>query len=193
MSSSRQCVAFESLRTGRRTDFFSSSGCRLASSVCSDASVKCRACVCRVLHEAVYQEGVWKTVFYQEDPEELAPVLQNDALRVKYQLVNPQPVVLPETKKKEVPTEQVVEQEESMEETVTPGVSEPSSQASNVNKVSLKDLSLLYKITERQGWYVNKDGLCYFIRFNDSSKKEYDVIFDAINTTDLDSLIRQVD
>ena len=85
-----------------------------------------------MLHEAVYQEGIWKTVFYQEDPEELAPVLQNEALRVKYQLVNPQPVVRPE------------------------------------------------------------DRMCYFIRFNDSSKKEYDVIFDGINTTDLDLLIRQV-
>ena len=145
-----------------------------------------------MLHEAVYQEGVWKTVFYQEDPEELAPVLQNEALRVKYQLVNPQPVVLPEAKREEVPAEQVVEKEDPMEETAKSGVSDTSAQASSFKKVSLKDLSLLYKITERQGWYVNKDGMCYFIRFNDSSKKEYDVIFDSINTTDLDSLIRQV-
>lgn len=149
--------------------------------------------MCRVLHEAVYQEGIWKTVFYQEDPEELAPVLQNEALRVKYQLVNPQPVVRPEAMKEEVPQgEQVVEKEDLIEETAKPGVSDTSTQTSSFKKVSLKDLSLLYKITERQGWYVNKDGMCYFIRFNDSSKKEYDVIFDGINTTDLDLLIRQV-
>ena len=146
-----------------------------------------------MLHKAVYQEGIWKTVFYQEDPEELAPVLQNEALRVKYQLVNPQPVVRPEAMKEEVPQgEQVVEKEDPIEETAKPGVSDTSTQTSSFKKVSLKDLSLLYKITERQGWYVNKDGMCYFIRFNDSSKKEYDVIFDGINTTDLDLLIRQV-
>lgn len=86
----------------------------------------------------------------------------------------------------------MVEKEDPIEETAKPGVSDTSTQTSSFKKVSLKDLSLLYKITERQGWYVNKDRMCYFIRFNDSSKKEYDVIFDGINTTDLDLLIRQV-
>ena len=58
--------------------------------------------------------------------------------------------------------------------------------------VSLKDLSLLYKITEKQGWYKNKEGLCYFIRFRDATKKSFDVLYPAIPSSELDSLIRQV-
>lgn len=152
--------------------------------------------MCRVLHDAVYQDGVWKTVFYQDDKEELAPVLQNETLRVQYQLVNPQPVVPPEVKKEEVSSEQIAREEDQLEDTNiiedTTQTKDTSSHFDPSQKVSLKDLSLLYKITERQGWYVNKEGMCYFIRFNDASKKEYDVIFHAISTSDLDSLIRQV-
>ena len=58
--------------------------------------------------------------------------------------------------------------------------------------MSLKDLSLLYKITEKQGWYKNKEGLCYFIRFRDATKKSFDVLYPAIPSSELDSLIRQV-
>ena len=68
---------------------------------------------------------------------------------------------------------------------------EPSGEAQKAG-VSLKDLSLLYKITEKQGWYKNKEGLCYFIRFKDATRKSFDVLYPAIPSSVLDGLIRQV-
>ena len=50
------------------------------------------ACVNHLLHDCVYQDGVWNRAFYQEDVESLAPVLQNEHLRTLFQIVNPQPV-----------------------------------------------------------------------------------------------------
>lgn len=153
------------------------------------------ACVNRFLHEAVYQDGVWQTSFFQEDEEELAPALQNTNLRVLYNLVNPQPITLPEPEevkesdnemeeRKEVPTKKASESDEKKTEDLADPIT--------VKPVSLKELSLLYKITERQGWYVNKEGICFFLRFKDNAKKAYDVIYRDITTSELDSLIRQV-
>ena len=68
---------------------------------------------------------------------------------------------------------------------------EPSGEEQKAG-VSLKDLSLLYKITEKQGWYKNKEGLCYFIRFKDATRKSFDVLYPAIPSSVLDGLIRQV-
>ena len=152
------------------------------------------ACVNRFLHEAVYQDGVWQTSFFQEDEEELAPALQNTNLRVLYNLVNPQPITLPEPEvkesdnemegRKEVPTEKASESDEQN----TGELADPVT----VMPVSLKELALLYKITVRQGCYVTKDGICFFLRFKDNAKKAYDVIYRDITTSELDSLIRQV-
>ena len=62
----------------------------------------------------------------------------------------------------------------------------------NEDILKLQYLSLLYKITEKQGWYKNKKDQCYFIRFKDLSKKSMDILFPAISSSELDSLIRQV-
>ena len=102
----------------------------------------------------------------------MVPVLQNDHLNTLYHLVNPEPV----------DHEKQVKQEEKKE------IQQPQ----DSSLVQLKDLSLLYKITEKQGWYKNKNNECYFIRFKDNSKKNFDVIFSAIPSSELDSLIRQV-
>ena len=120
-----------------------------------------------------------------------------------YNLVNPEPIQSTQSTsvKEEKEDEEIKEEKETEEmaslsnESVQETESSSSSSSSGeqeVPVVSLKDLSLLYKITERQGWYVNKERICYFIRFNDSTKKQYDVIFQGISNTDLDSLIRQV-
>lgn len=122
----------------------------------------------RLLHSSVYQDGIWKRAFYQEDPEQLTPVLQNEHLRVLYQLVNPEPP------------------------SATPDTSDVVEPPKETPTDLLKDLSLLYKITEKQGWYKNTKDECYFLRFHDSSKKQYDVIYSAIPSSELDSLIRQV-
>lgn len=148
------------------------------------------ACVNRFLHEAVYQDGVWQTAFFQEDEEELRPALQNANLRVLYDLINPQPIVPPdhdEVKKSEDETKEEVSTEKKPEDRTKDLVD-----SETTKPVSLKELSLLYKITERQGWYVNKEGTCFFLRFKDNAKKTYDVIYRDITTSELDSLIRQV-
>ena len=170
-----------------------------------------RACVNHFLHSAVYQDGIWRTVFYQEERDDLTAVLQNEHLRVMYNLVNPDPILSSQSSQSiqlsssllssVINREEEKEREESIQvnsevvQTTEQSSSSSSSSCSTEQEipiVSLKDLSLLYKITERQGWYVNKDGICYFIRFKDSTKKQYDVIFQDISNTDLDMLIRQV-
>lgn len=158
------------------------------------------ACVNHFLHDAVYQDGVWQTAFFQEDEEELAPALQNANLRVLYNLVNPQTIVPPnrdKSKKSGDETEEVSAEKESGNDEVRTIDSVDSGTVQSVelkesSPVSLKELSLLYKITERQGWYVNKEGICFFLRFKDNAKKTYDVIYRDITTSELDSLIRQV-
>lgn len=162
------------------------------------------------MHKAVYQDGIWQTVFYQEEREDLQSVLQNDRLCVLYQLVNPDPIQTPfsssstavneneendENDENEENEENNKEKEKEKDEQQTSTLSTESQTTptmDNQPKVSLKDLSLLYKITERQGWYVNKEGMCYFIRFKDATKKQYDVIFQDVENTELDLLIRQV-
>ena len=171
------------------------------------------ACVNHFLHDAVYQDGVWQTAFFQEDEEELAPALQNANLRVLYNLINPQPIVPPnrdeceksgteseksgdETEESGDETDEEMSAKESgndeggTEDRVASTTAQPVELKSS--PVSLKELSLLYKITERQGWYVNKEGICFFLRFKDNAKKTYDVIYRDIATSELDSLIRQV-
>ena len=132
----------------------------------------------RFLHDCVYQDGVWKRVFYQEEKEQLRPVLQNEHLSQLFQLVNPEPV-----QQKSTEAEKPMEVEKPTE--VVPEVNETPSDF-------LNDLSLLYKITEKQGWYKNSKNECFFIRFKDSAKKNYDIIYPAISSSELDSLIRQV-
>ena len=144
------------------------------------AALRRRACVNRLLHRCVYQDGVWSRAFYQEDVESLAPVLQNEHLRTLFQLVNPQPLAQSEKTQSEKGEVQPSEKTQ-----------EPSGEAQKAG-VSLKDLSLLYKITEKQGWYKNKEGLCYFIRFKDATRKSFDVLYPAIPSSVLDGLIRQV-
>lgn len=169
-----------------------------------------------LLHDAVYQDGIWNRVFFQEEPESLAPVMQNDHLRVMYNLVNPSPIskVQPSVSTdlknaaearatedlKEIQSAEPAEPAEPAEsaetikvEKATESIMEsPTLAVTNKETVSLKDLSLLYKITEKQGWYKDKQNQCYFIRFRDSSKKTWDVLFPAISASELDSLIRQV-
>ena len=149
------------------------------------AALRRRACVNRLLHRCVYQDGVWSRAFYQEDVESLAPVLQNEHLRTLFQLVNPQPLAQSEK------TQSEKTQSEKGEVQPSEKTQEPSGEAQKAG-VSLKDLSLLYKITEKQGWYKNKEGLCYFIRFKDATRKSFDVLYPAIPSSVLDGLIRQV-
>lgn len=144
------------------------------------------ACVNHLLHDCVYQDGVWNRAFYQEDMESLAPVLQNEHLRTLFQIVNPQPVSTVSAE-----TEEGEGKESGLALEGKESTQEPSEKKEGA-AVSLKDLSLLYKITEKQGWYKNKEGLCYFIRFRDATKKSFDVLYPAIPSSELDSLIRQV-
>ena len=169
------------------------------------AALRRRACVNRLLHRCVYQDGVWSRAFYQEDVESLAPVLQNEHLRTLFQLVNPQPLAQSEKTQSEKPQSEKTQSEKTQSEKtqsektqsekgeVQPSekTQEPSGEAQKAG-VSLKDLSLLYKITEKQGWYKNKEGLCYFIRFKDATRKSFDVLYPAIPSSVLDGLIRQV-
>ena len=169
------------------------------------AALRRRACVNRLLHRCVYQDGVWSRAFYQEDVESLAPVLQNEHLRTLFQLVNPQPLAQSEktqsekTQSEKTQSEKTQSEKAQSEKTqsekgeVQPSekTQEPSGEAQKAG-VSLKDLSLLYKITEKQGWYKNKEGLCYFIRFKDATRKSFDVLYPAIPSSVLDGLIRQV-
>ena len=174
------------------------------------AALRRRACVNRLLHRCVYQDGVWSRAFYQEDVESLAPVLQNEHLRTLFQLVNPQPLAQSEKMQSEKPQSEKTQSEKTQSEKpqsektqsektqsekgeVQPSekTQEPSGEAQKAG-VSLKDLSLLYKITEKQGWYKNKEGLCYFIRFKDATRKSFDVLYPAIPSSVLDGLIRQV-
>ena len=159
------------------------------------AALRRRACVNRLLHRCVYQDGVWSRAFYQEDVESLAPVLQNEHLRTLFQLVNPQPLAQSEKTQSEKTQSEKAQSEKTQSEKgeVQPSekTQEPSGEAQKAG-VSLKDLSLLYKITEKQGWYKNKEGLCYFIRFKDATRKSFDVLYPAIPSSVLDGLIRQV-
>ena len=169
------------------------------------AALRRRACVNRLLHRCVYQDGVWSRAFYQEDVESLAPVLQNEHLRTLFQLVNPQPLAQSEkTQSEKTQSEKTQSEKPQSEKTqsektqsekgeVQPSekTQEPSGEEQKAG-VSLKDLSLLYKITEKQGWYKNKEGLCYFIRFKDATRKSFDVLYPAIPSSVLDGLIRQV-
>ena len=159
------------------------------------AALRRRACVNRLLHRCVYQDGVWSRAFYQEDVESLAPVLQNEHLRTLFQLVNPQPLAQSEKTQSEKAQSEKTQSEKTQSEKgeVQPSekTQEPSGEAQKAG-VSLKDLSLLYKITEKQGWYKNKEGLCYFIRFKDATRKSFDVLYPAIPSSVLDGLIRQV-
>ena len=174
------------------------------------AALRRRACVNRLLHRCVYQDGVWSRAFYQEDVESLAPVLQNEHLRTLFQLVNPQPLAQSEkpqsektqsekTQSEKAQSEKMQSEKTQSEKTqsekgeVQPSekTQEPSGEEQKAG-VSLKDLSLLYKITEKQGWYKNKEGLCYFIRFKDATRKSFDVLYPAIPSSVLDGLIRQV-
>lgn len=159
------------------------------------AALRRRACVNRLLHRCVYQDGVWSRAFYQEDVESLAPVLQNEHLRTLFQLVNPQPLAQSEKTQSEKPQSEKTQSEKTQSEKgeVQPSekTQEPSGEEQKAG-VSLKDLSLLYKITEKQGWYKNKEGLCYFIRFKDATRKSFDVLYPAIPSSVLDGLIRQV-
>ena len=159
------------------------------------AALRRRACVNRLLHRCVYQDGVWSRAFYQEDVESLAPVLQNEHLRTLFQLVNPQPLAQSEKPQSEKTQSEKTQSEKTQSEKgeVQPSekTQEPSGEAQKAG-VSLKDLSLLYKITEKQGWYKNKEGLCYFIRFKDATRKSFDVLYPAIPSSVLDGLIRQV-
>ena len=169
------------------------------------AALRRRACVNRLLHRCVYQDGVWSRAFYQEDVESLAPVLQNEHLRTLFQLVNPPPLAQAEQPPSEQPPSEKPQSEKTQSEKtqsektqsekgeVQPSekTQEPSGEAQKAG-VSLKDLSLLYKITEKQGWYKNKEGLCYFIRFKDATRKSFDVLYPAIPSSVLDGLIRQV-
>lgn len=132
------------------------------------------------MHDGVYQDGVWKRVFYQEEPEQLKAVFQNEHLRTMYQLVNPEPITCGE--KVNNPTKEGDSGE----------IIQKNDMAEKGSPEFLKDLSLLYKITEKQGWYKNKNNECYFIRFKDNTKKNFDVIFSAIPSSELDTLIRQV-
>lgn len=154
------------------------------------AALRRRACVNRLLHRCVYQDGVWSRAFYQEDVESLAPVLQNEHLRTLFQLVNPQPLAQSEKAQSEK-TQSEKTQSEKGEVQPSEKTQEPSGEEQKAG-VSLKDLSLLYKITEKQGWYKNKEGLCYFIRFKDATRKSFDVLYPAIPSSVLDGLIRQV-
>lgn len=155
------------------------------------AAMRRRACVNRLLHRCVYQDGVWSRAFYQEDVESLAPVLQNEHLRTLFQLVNPQPLAESEKPQSEKPQSEEGEAPSSEKEQPSEKTQEASGEAQKEG-VSLKDLSLLYKITEKQGWYKNKEGLCYFIRFKDATRKSFDVLYPAIPSSVLDGLIRQV-
>lgn len=159
------------------------------------AALRRRACVNRLLHRCVYQDGVWSRAFYQEDVESLAPVLQNEHLRTLFQLVNPQPLAQSEKAQSEKAQSEKTQSEKTQSEKgeVQPSekTQEPSGEEQKAG-VSLKDLSLLYKITEKQGWYKNKEGLCYFIRFKDATRKSFDVLYPAIPSSVLDGLIRQV-
>ena len=159
------------------------------------AALRRRACVNRLLHRCVYQDGVWSRAFYQEDVESLAPVLQNEHLRTLFQLVNPQPLAQSEKTQSEKPQSEKTQSEKTQSEKgeVQPSekTQEPSGEEQKAG-VSLKDLSLLYKFTEKQGWYKNKEGLCYFIRFKDATRKSFDVLYPAIPSSVLDGLIRQV-
>ena len=174
------------------------------------AALRRRACVNRLLHRCVYQDGVWSRAFYQEDVESLAPVLQNEHLRTLFQLENPQPLAQSEKAQSEKAQSEKTQSEKPQSEKpqsektqsektqsekgeVQPSekTQEPSGEEQKAG-VSLKDLSLLYKITEKQGWYKNKEGLCYFIRFKDATRKSFDVLYPAIPSSVLDGLIRQV-
>ena len=164
------------------------------------AALRRRACVNRLLHRCVYQDGVWSRAFYQEDVESLAPVLQNEHLRTLFQLVNPQPLAQSEKAQSEKTQSEKTQSEKTQSEKtqsekgeVQPSekTQEPSGEEQKAG-VSLKDPSLRYKITEKQGWYKNKEGLCYFIRFKDATRKSFDVLYPAIPSSVLDGLIRQV-
>lgn len=211
--------------------------CRSTTNVLPILCIHFRACVNHFFHDCVYQDGVWSRAFFQEEPDELAPVLQNESLRAMYNLVNPSPYCGPSNKVKSVNSieEEIVEGQgaegESAGSAGSAGSADPAEPAEPAQLVQfaeptdtsahqdellpkpgnqpafgaldkeknskesdnlLKDLSLLYKITEKQGWYKNKKDQCYFIRFKDLSKKSMDILFPAISSSELDSLIRQV-
>ena len=239
---SNRFKACRSFLGGRRSHIFNVMWCRSFTNVWLFIRFYSRACVSRFFHDCVYQDGVWSRAFFQEEPDALAPVLQNESLRVMYNLINPSPYRGSGEVKNEENTEKgdqgiveghetadpldvqqsskhskLLEQSDHSDHSKLLGQSDHSDHSDHSdlqdgfqkksgnatafetldkdskkeNENLLKDLSLLYKITEKQGWYKNKKDQCYFIRFKDLSKKSMDILFPAISSSELDSLIRQ--
>ena len=152
-----------------------------------------RCCVNRLLHDCVYQDGVWKRVFFQEERDQLKPVLQNERLLNLYSIVNPEPVGS-SAMKEEVANEVAEKEEEKTpsNDNIPSEASEEMQYTEEMKAALFKDCTLLYKITEKQGWYKTSSNECYFIRFKDATKTSFDILFPKVSSSELDSLIRQV-
>ena len=44
----------------------------------------------------------------------------------------------------------------------------------------INELSLLYRINEKEGWYISNDGYCYYIRIMNQETHEFTILYPHI-------------
>jgi hypothetical protein len=59
------------------------------------------------------------------------------------------------------------------------------------NSVDWEDLMLIYRISDHEGWYMNKDDECFYVVKNEE-KREFKVTFAKLLRSELNILISQV-
>ena len=54
-----------------------------------------------------------------------------------------------------------------------------------------RDLRLLYRVSDAEGWYVDNDELCYYIAVEDWLKQQFRIIYARLTLTQLYLIVKQ--
>ena len=73
-----------------------------------------------------------------------------------------------------------------------PSSTEPKSESEAGNALSLDGLSLLYRVNEKEGWYIDSYDNCYYLVVQNREEKQFKVVYSRLSLSLLDMLAEQV-
>lgn len=138
----------------------------------------------------VHRDQIWKQAFASNSKIEIESVLFHEWIQRKWtrlRLANLSSVIADESGYNAFEKE-----DEDANELVVPlSCEELIAKLEKEHTLLFRDLSLLYRVNDDEGWYVDNDDFCYYIVVEDWQKQQFRIIYARLALTQLDLIVKQ--
>ena len=145
-----------------------------------------RGCTNSFFHRLLRRDAIWDNAFANNDTKEIQFALSHEWIQKKWTKLRKANIA-------SALSEESGDEDSLFEANPMPASStEPKSESEAGNALSLDGLSLLYRVNEKEGWYIDSYDNCYYLVVQNREEKQFKVVYARLSLPLLDMLAEQV-